>query len=148
MQDGGSNERVTGGLPRRAAMQGLAGSLAGIAALSAVGTSGKKKNKNKNKKSSKGTLVRVDIVEVTDGVPGSSVGPVEALCDAPKKKENVFILGGGFQPDPATSGDFVIKTSAPIASGGDQGWLVEAENLDTEAIDVTAFAICGYFRKK
>jgi hypothetical protein len=125
-------------------MQGIAGSLAGIAALGAVGASAKKK-----KKSSKGTLVRVEIVEVTDSVPVSSVAPVDALCDAPGGKENVFVLGGGFKPDPATSDLFVIKASGPTTSGGEQGWVIEAENTDNMVeIDVTAFAICGYFRKK
>jgi hypothetical protein len=140
-----SDERTTTDLPRRAAMQGIAGSLAGIAALGAVGASAKKKNK---KKSTKGTLVRVDIVEVTGQVPGSSVGPVEAICDAPGKKENVFVLGGGFQHDPATSDDYVIKSSFPTTSGGEQGWEIQAENFDTPPMDVTAFAVCGYFRKK
>lgn len=126
-------------------MQGIAGSLAGISALGAVGASAKKKNK---KKSTKGTLVRVDIVEVTGQVPGGPVSPVEAICDAPGNKENVFVLGGGFRPDLARIDDLSIISSFPITSGGEQGWVVEAENLDTEAIDATAFAICGYFRKK
>lgn len=125
-------------------MQGIAGSLAGIATLGAVGASAKKK-----KKKTKGTLVRVDIVEVTGEIPANSVDAVEALCDPPGNKENVFVLGGGFEPDPATSDRFVIKSSVPTTSGGEQGWIAEAENLDiTDPIDVTAFAICGYFRKK
>ncbi len=136
---------TTSGLPRRAAMHGIAGSLAGMAALGAVGASAKKKN---NKKSKKGTLARVEIVEVTGQVPGSSVGPVEAICDAPGNKENVFVLGGGFKHDPTTSDDYVIKSSFPTSSGSEQGWEVQAENADTPPMDVTAFAICGYFRKK
>jgi hypothetical protein len=140
-----SDERATTGLPRRAAMQGMAGSLAGIAALGAVGAAAKKKNK---KKSKKGTLARVEIAEVIGPALGSTVSPVEAICDAPGNKEDVFVLGGGFRLDPDRLSDLILVSSSPTTAGGEQGWAVEAENLDTEAIDITAFAVCGYFRKK
>jgi hypothetical protein len=136
---------TTSGLPRRAAMHGIAGSLAGMAALSAVGASGKKKNK---KKSKNGTLARVEIAEVIGPAQGSTVSPVEAICDAPGNKENVFVLGGGFRLDPDRLADLNLVSSFPTTSGSDQGWVVEVENEDTEAIDINAFAVCGYFRKK
>jgi hypothetical protein len=135
-------EAVATGLPRRAAMQGIAGSLAGIAALGAVGASAKKK---KNKKV-KGTLVRVVIEENDVTIPINSTDDVTANCPEPGGNETVFVLGGGF--DILSDNADVVFMRESRATSDATGWLAEAANTSaTDTADLTAQAICGYFRK-
>lgn len=122
-------------------MQGIAGSLAGFAALSAVGASAKKKNKK-----AKGSLVRVEIEENTQSIPADSAEEVTATCPEPGDKESVFVLGGGFATDGENVSQFFIFESR--ASLAEASWILSVANEnDVAARDATAQVICGYFRK-
>ena len=121
-------------------MQGIAGSLAGIAALGAVGASAKKK-----KKKSKGTLVRVEIEEETTTIPINSTDDVAASCPDPGNGEQVFVLGGGFDIDSPDADAVFMRESR--AAEDEAIWIAEATNTSaTDTADLTAQVICGYFR--
>lgn len=131
-------------LPRRRAIQGVAGSLVGIASLGAMSASGKKKNK---KKGTKGTLVRIEVAEETDSIPALSTDTITATCPAASNKEEVFAISGGF--DVSTSpnvDDFIIRASE--GTNDLQGWAVTFANTDAAAHDATTTVICAYFRTK
>jgi hypothetical protein len=134
------------GLPRRRAIQGIAGSLAGIAALGAVSASAK--NKNKKKKSKKGTLVRVETAE-DDAIAAAVTNVVTATanCPDPGSKEEVFAVGGGF----SVAGSVAIADFATLASEPTNnltGWTATIRNDVGAAKTVTATAVCAYFRTK
>jgi hypothetical protein len=133
------------GLPRRRAIQGLAGSLAGIAALGAVNASGKKKKK---KKSSKGTLVRFQTQEQTGSVPTSTaLAPsttVTANCPAAGSNEEVFATGGGYETTAAIPVTTTVATSQVTNNG--RGWEVTFQNTLAAAANVTVSVVCAYFK--
>lgn len=129
------------GLPRRRAIQGIAGSLAGIAALGAMNASGKKKNKNKSKK---GTLVRFETADETESIPTATPTTVSVTCPAAKSKEQVFATGGGYESTQAALTMFAIASQ--VTSNGD-GW--EATFLNVAAAqDATVSVVCAYFKTK
>ena len=133
------------GLPRRRAIQGVAGSLAGIAALGAINASAKKKKK---KNSTKGTLVRVQSVDddATTGAAGTSA-TATANCPAAGSNEQVFALGGGFSVAGSTVlGDFATLASEP--TNNLQGWTATIRNDVGANKTVTATAVCAYFKTK
>jgi len=130
------------GLPRRRAIQGLAGSLAGIAALGAVSASAKKKNKKK--KSQKGTLVRFQTEEETQSIPTGVPTTVTATCPAAGGNEQVFATGGGFEFTLVAPTMFV--SASQVAGGGDE-W--EATFLNAAApANATVSVVCAYFNTK
>lgn len=131
-------------IERRKALQGLAGSLAGVAAFSAMGASAKKKKK---KKGSAGTLVRIQPAQQTDSIPGLSTQTVTVTCPAAGNKEEVFAVSGGF--DVSTSpnvGDFVIRASQ--FSNSLKGWAVTFANTNAGPQNATATVLCAYFKTR
>ena len=137
----------TDGLPRRRAIQCIAGSLAGIAALGAVTASAKNKNKKK-KKSQKGTLVRVETAE--DDATAAAVtntATATANCPAPASDEQVFALGGGFSVA-GSIGPFDFITLASEPTNDLLGWTATIRNDVGAAKTVTATAVCAYFKTK
>lgn len=131
-------------MPRRAAMHGLAGSMAGIAALGVMGASGKK---NKNKKNAKGTLVRIQTASATAAFPALSTDDITVDCPAASNKEDVYAIAGGFDVSSSPNvADFIIRASKPTNNG--KGWITIFANTDDQANNATAFAICAYFKKK
>lgn len=128
-------------MPRRTAMQGLAG----IAALgTAVALQQTAKAKKKNKKKSKGTLIRVEIVSATETIPATSSGSAFAECPAAGSKENVFVLGGGTAFEDPQVIPFNVE---PIQDPNKIGFLLEANNVSGTDFDITSRAVCAYFRK-
>jgi hypothetical protein len=150
----GADTTKSSAMPRRAAMQGLAGALSGMVALGAIGASANKKNKNKNKNKNKknknkgkGTLRRVELATTTDAIAVSSTETVTATCPNPSSDETVVILGGGF--------DIVLNAALPaevtvLQSTGTTNpaaWAVEVNNASAaNQPSVTAQAVCGYFK--
>jgi len=132
---------IRDGLPRRKAIQGVAGALAGIAALGAVESSAKKK---KNKKNKKGTLVRFETAEQTQSIPTAVPTTVTATCPKAGNKEQVFVTGGGYKSTQTAISMIAITSQA---TSNEPGWEVTFFNNVT-AQDVTVSAICAYFRKK
>jgi hypothetical protein len=131
------------GLPRRRAIQGLAGSLAGVAALGALNASAKKKKK----KSQKGTLVRFETEEESQSVPTQTVTvpttTVTAECPAAGGKESVFATGGGYE---TVSGPLTIFIESSQITSDGTGWEVTFFNAGPPQ-NVTVSVICAYFKK-
>ncbi|MCA9861746.1 MAG: hypothetical protein KC432_01935 [Thermomicrobiales bacterium] len=129
------------GLPRRRALQGLAGSLAGIAALGAVNASAKKKNKKK--KSQKGTLVRFETADETQTIPVGVPTKVTAECPAAGSDEQVFATGGGYET--AAIGLSILAVASQATSDG-EGW--EATFVTGTAQNATVSVVFAYFKTK
>ncbi len=132
--------------PRRTAMTGLAGLAAlGAAALvpgNATGKKSKGKAKGKGRKP-RGALIRIVVEESGELVPENGTDEAIALCPAPRPEENVFVLGGCFV---VTSALMVVVRAQSVTEGGDVGYAVEVHNSSDLSQNVTAQAICGYFR--
>ena len=125
------------GLPRRRAIQGIAGSLAGIAALGAANASAKKTSK-------KGRLVRFDTAEQTESIPTATPTTVTVNCPEAGAKEQVFATGGGYAATQTAL--TMIATSSRITSDG-QGWEVTFVNAAAPQ-DASASVVCAYVRTK
>lgn len=137
------------GLPRRRAIQGLAGSIASVAALGAMSASAKK-NKKKGKK---GTLVRFETAEESQSIPQFTAEvpatTVTAVCPDPEKNEAVFATGGGYStPVPASPSavDFNIRFAHATVDG--TGWEVSYANNTGADQTVTTTVTCAYFKTK
>lgn len=129
------------GLPRRRALQGLAGGLAGIAALGAVNASAKKKKK---KSSKKGTLVRFETADETQSIPTGISTTVTAECPPAGNNEQVFATGGGFSFSIIAPTMFV---STSQVGGNGEEW--EATFLNAAAPNnATVSVVCAYFKTK
>lgn len=132
---------VTAPMPRRTAMQGLAGLAALGTAVAMQQTSTAKK---KGKKKAKGTLIRVEIVSNTQSVAAVSTGAAFAECPAAGSNESVFVLGGGT----AFEGPQLIPFNVePVQEPNEIGFLLEANNIGATALEMTSRAVCAYFRK-
>jgi hypothetical protein len=127
------------GLPRRRAIQGLAGGLAGIAALSAMNASAKNKKRKKV-----GKLSRFETASVTQSIPTATPTLVSVECPAAGKKEQVYATGGGYQTTQAAVTMFAFTSQA---TNDLQGWEVEFINAGAVQ-DATVSVVCGYFKKK
>ncbi len=138
-------------MPRRTAVQGMAGLAAlSAAALTPGAASAKKKKKKKNKNKNKvvsGTLVRIQRV-VTDGsINPTSTGIVQSICPDPAANESVFVLGGGFLQINADDVVILDANSAQVVGSNQVLFSVRARNPDVNGRGLTVQAICGYFRK-
>lgn len=136
-------------MPRRRALQGIAGSLAGIAALGAVAASAEKKDTKgkKNKKgnaSTKGRLIQFRVAEKTATIPTSTPTAVTITCPKAKKGQRVYATGGGFESDQGALTMFAI-TSRPIKNR--RGWTVEFINA-AAAQNASVSVTCAYFKNK
>jgi hypothetical protein len=139
---------VAHGLPRRRALQGIAGSLAGIAALGAVNASAKKKDKKK-KKSNKGRFVQFRTAEQSATIPTATPTTVTVTCPGPKKAAakkgiRVFATGGGYESNQAALTMFA--TSSRATSNG-RGWQVTFNNAAAPQ-DASVSVVCSYFKTK
>lgn len=135
------------GLPRRRAIQGIAGSLAGIAALGAMSASGKKKKKKKNK--GKGTLVKFETVQDSEDF-GTIIGTpttVSVSCPAAGTNEAVYVVGGGYSIA-GVVGPIDANVLASEPTGDGQGWTATVNNTILGAKTLTTTAICAYFKTK
>lgn len=128
-------------IARRTAMQGLAGLAAFGTAVAMQQSSAAKK---KGKKKTKGTLKRVEIVSDTQSVAAGSTGAAFAECPAAGSKEDVFILGGGTAFENPQLIPFNVE---PVQEPDEIGFLLEANNIGGAAFEMTARAVCAYFRK-
>lgn len=127
----------TDGLPRRRAIQGLAGSLAGMAALGAVNASAKKSSK-------KGRLVRFETAEQTESIPSATPTTVTVTCPAAGAKEQVFATGGGYESTQTALTMFA--TTSQVTSDGRE-WEVTLVNAAAPQ-DVSVSVVCAYVRTK
>lgn len=161
--------------PRRAAVQGLAALAAlGAASLvseRAAGKQGKNgesrdksKSRDKNKsrettKSSKGkgkgkgganpppsgALVAVKVIDTFGSVDPGKTGDANAVCPAPGKNQQVFVLGGGFS---AIEADLRLVVGSADNESSPPSYTVTVQNTSqTEGHEFGAQAICAYFRK-
>lgn len=150
---------------RRTALKGIAGSLAGLAGLTALNTAAKTKpgtGKNGKQTASKatnagakvvnpaakqkagkgsGALLRVEYKQTLNQIGPNTTAQVTAVCPTPGNSEKVQVLGGGFGAN-----DQSVKVLSSTATPGGNRWDVVATTGDGAAT-VQSQVICGYFQK-
>lgn len=143
---------ITHALPRRRALQGIAGSLAGMTALGAVPASAQNKGKKgkkgkkfkKNQASQKGQLLRITSAGKTATIPTAAPITVTVTCPKAKKGERVFAVGGGYE---SNQGALTMFTITSRATNNRRGWKVGFINAAAPQ-DAVVSAVCAYFTKK